>query len=97
MTDKIKPYTWTDGPTSPIPDRTPGAFYVSCENAGRRALLVGPFATHVDAITRVDDVRKLAERLDPRAVFYAFGTSRAPVGTDTPGKINDLFYAVPRP
>lgn len=44
-------------------------------------LLAGPFINdHAAALARVDDVRKVAERLDAKAAWYAFGTCRLDVG-----------------
>ncbi len=59
------------------PDTKPGLYYVTAQDAGRTAFLAGPFRDdHARALALVGEVRELAERLDPRAVFYAFGTSR---------------------
>lgn len=68
------------------PDTKPGAYYVSVIDGNRRALLLGPFKDdHAAALAKVDSVRKKAEELDPRAVWYAFGTCR----------INDDHAAAP--
>ena len=59
------------------PDDAPGDYYVSCVDGDRFALLAGPFRDdHRAALERVDIARKLACELDPRAVFYGFGTCR---------------------
>ncbi len=58
------------------PDPRPGAYYVSVIDAGRTALLSGPYPTHAAALAAVDKVRELANIVDHRSVFYAFGTVR---------------------
>lgn len=50
-------------------------YYVSVIDGSRRALLAGPYTDHRDALAKVDTVRKLADDVDPRACFYAFGTA----------------------
>ncbi len=50
-------------------------FYVSVQDAGRSALLLGPFSTHAEAQHRVRIVRRWCEDQDRRAVWYAFGTA----------------------
>lgn len=68
-----------------------GGFYVSALNdRGKSALLLGPFQTHEEALTQVDLGRRLAERVDYRAAWYAYGTARMPEGPFPAGKLNDL-------
>ncbi len=66
----------------PPADETGMEFFVSCvdDSGRRRALLLGPFPSHADALANVSRGRKLAEQADARAVWYAFGTAGAPVG-----------------
>ena len=54
-------------------------FYVSCENRGDHRLVSGPYATHTDAMEAQTRVRRAAELVDPRAVWYAWGTCRSTV------------------
>jgi hypothetical protein len=57
-------------------------------------LLAGPYDTHEEALDKVDVVRKIAESVNARAVFYAFGTCKLkePVnGQYPPGRLNDLL------
>lgn len=62
------------------PDTRPGFYYVSVVDGPRRGLLRGPWVDdHAGALAAVDRVRREAELVDPRAVFYAFGTARAEV------------------
>ncbi len=59
------------------PDTKPGLYYVTAQDGGRTAFVAGPFRDdHARALALVDEARRVAERLDPRAVWYAFGTSR---------------------
>jgi hypothetical protein len=54
----------------------PGArWYVTALHADRWAVIAGPFATHRDALLRVDDARRLAVERFPAAAFAAFGTA----------------------
>lgn len=80
---------------SQIPDTKPGEYYVSVIDGPRRALLVGPFTNdHQAALDMVEQVRRKAEELDPRAAFYAFGTTRLPGGDKVPiraGALNKYF------
>lgn len=59
------------------PDTKPGAYYVSAVDAGRTALLFGPYINnHAGALAAVERIQKVACELDPRAHWYAFGTVR---------------------
>lgn len=60
-----------------IADSRPGYYYVSCEDGGRRALVAGPYIDHVTALAEVDLVKAEAERVDSRAIWYAWGTARS--------------------
>ena len=51
------------------------SFYVTVVDGRRSGFLLGPYATHQEAIDNVDRGRRLANEADPRAAFYAFGTS----------------------
>ena len=59
------------------PDPRPGFYYVSAIDGPRAARVQGPFQTHAEALARVDAARSRAEKLDPRACWYAFGTCRS--------------------
>lgn len=75
------------------PDSKPGAYYVTAQDAGRTALLFGPFMNnHAAALEKVEAVRNLARDVDPRSVFYAFGTCRL-YGRETypVGSLNELM------
>lgn len=62
------------------PDTKPGAYYVSVMRGADYRLLAGPWIdNHAAALAAVDAVRDVAQDLDPRAAWYAFGTCRLPV------------------
>lgn len=68
-------------------------FYVTAELGSRRAVLVGPYGTHGEALANVDRVRVWALDNDVTdAAFAGFGTARLvakPGCSLRPGKFND--------
>ena len=81
-------------PTTQEPDPRPGNYYVSVCDRDRYALLAGPWPTHVEALAKVDDVRRKAQEVDPRGIWYAYGTCRLPDDDSAPipaGKLNALL------
>ena len=72
-------------------------FYVSVIRTERPSdyrLLAGPYELHETALGLVDKVRAIAERVDPRACWYAFGTcSLEGEGEFQSGILNDLLAA----
>ena len=77
------------------PDIQPGEFYVTAIDGKRYARLLGPFTNnHAGALAMVDAVRAKAEELDPRAVWWSFGTCRLPADDSIPiraGRLNQFF------
>ncbi len=77
------------------PDTRPGCYYVSVKrDDGRYALLLGPLTTHAEALEKVRAVREKACEVDPRGVWYAYGTARLPDDDSVPiraGKLNKEF------
>lgn len=73
------------------PDTPPGAYYVSVQrDDGQWRPLAGPFTNdHAKALATVEPARNRAQDLDPRAVWYAFGTVRidATAGVNLPAGI----------
>lgn len=70
-----------------------GGYYVTALDGARVGYLLGPYATHEAALADVDLGRRLAERVDLRAAWYAYGTARKPDGPFSAGKLNDLAAA----
>lgn len=59
------------------PDTRPGFYYVTVRrDDGQTRLLRGPFRDHKAALEAVFESRRAAEKLDPCAHWYAFGTGR---------------------
>lgn len=62
------------------PDLRPGPYFVSAvdpENMLRGWWpMMGPFEKHQEALDLVEEVRRFAEKHDPRAYFYSWGTVR---------------------
>lgn len=67
------------------PDSKPGAYYVSVVRGADYRLLAGPFLNdHAAALALVPKATQVAQDLDPRAAWYAFGTCRLDVA---PGEV----------
>ena len=79
--------------TTQDPDTKAGNYYVTATDAGRVAFLAGPYRDdHAAALAMVDTVQLIAERLDPAAFWYGFGTVRVdPDIYDKPGKLNEYI------
>lgn len=54
------------------------AFFVSAEDNGRYALMLGPFDTHEEAQEQIDRARDAAYALNPAAHWWSWGTALAP-------------------
>lgn len=80
------------------PDTRPGHYYVSATDGGSHWFaMVGPLATHHEALDLVDDVRKYANEVDCRSVWYNFGTCRVdPSEVPPTGKISLSMLAAAR-
>lgn len=87
---RIAEYVHVPAPGSPLLDTRLGAYYVSVQDGKRTALLAGPWPTHREALDMVDTVRALAQSLDPRGAFYAFGTARLPDDDSVPLRYGSL-------
>lgn len=70
---KYEPRSIREVNTSPEP-----GFYVSVidHEGGRKALVEGPFPTHMEALVAVDGVKEAWYRADHRTFWYAWGTAR---------------------
>jgi hypothetical protein len=69
----------------------PGGFYVTVKDGGRTGWLLGPYGTHEEALDLVGAGRKLAESVNDRAFWYAYGTSRIVDGRRPDGLLNSLL------
>lgn len=65
---------------------TPGHYYVTVIDGDRYGVLAGPFDSHAEALSWVDDVSKEARKADPKAFWYAYGTAK--IDSDKPGVLN---------
>jgi hypothetical protein len=72
-------------------DGDPGGFYVTVKDHGKTGWLAGPYGTHEAALADVADVKRVAEAVNDRAVFYAFGTARIKTGERPDGLLNKLL------
>ena len=78
-------------------DPSPGNYYVSIfdreanNGKGRLGLLLGPYPTHRQALDLVNDGRRLAERVNDRAVWWGVGTVKMPDSYSAAGVLNDLL------
>lgn len=71
-------------------------FYVTMirrisNNSQRVAKLAGPYDTHEEALSKVDQARTIAYDIDPRSHWDSFGTSAITAAVHTPGTINHLM------
>jgi hypothetical protein len=71
------------------------AFYVSAIDGDRKALICGPYETHEAALEDVTRVKRAAERVDHRAVWWAWGT--ASVNVDEAPEWRDRAGSLGRP
>lgn len=78
------------------PDTVPGNYYVSVRNdKGEYRLLLGPFENdHAAALAEVDKVRLYASQVDPKSVWYFFGTARKDLDAPAPDGILNPFWPV---
>lgn len=58
-----------------------GDFYVTVRDAGRTGFLLGPYSDIRAALSNVKRGSDLAQAANSRSVFYAYGVSRLPMGT----------------
>jgi hypothetical protein len=73
------------------PDTAPGNYYVTVRrDDGDFRCLVGPFRDdHAKALSLVPKARRVAQEVDPKAVWYSYGTIRTVYDYDKPGILND--------
>lgn len=70
-----------------IIDDRPGRYYVTVRDGQRHGFLLGPYDSHLEALENTDRGKALAEKADPRAHWYAFGTARLADDTSTVGTV----------
>ena len=59
------------------PETATGDYFVSARDEVRFALVSGPYVNdHAAALGDLSECKRLVEEVDPKAVFYAFGTCR---------------------
>ena len=51
-------------------------YYISIKDGKRRALVVGPFKTHDEALGLVCKAMVAGREVDPASHFYAWGTAK---------------------
>lgn len=66
-------------------------YYVSVIDGPKFGLPAGPFKSHFEALDCVGRAKEQAYRVDPRSIFYAFGTTAMRPKYRKPGKLNDLL------
>lgn len=64
--------------TGQAPDTKPGPYYVTAQKSGGSTYWVmrGPFASHAEALDRVQETMNKAVDLDARAHWMEWGTAR---------------------
>lgn len=79
---------WNDSQTA---DTQPGNYYVTATDGASTYPLAGPFVNdHAAALAAVRDVMTEAGRIDGRACFMAWGTTRCGADYVKPGKLNHV-------
>ncbi|NNM65709.1 MAG: hypothetical protein HKL99_14090 [Burkholderiales bacterium] len=89
---QAKPITFKDGPSKTDEANPRFKFYVTMIRSGtppKVARLAGPFDHHEDAIALVVRARAVAQEVDPRSAWDAFGTSGIESDNHRPGVLNE--------
>ena len=73
------------------PDPRPGPYFVSAIDGTKAYIMAGPYATHGEALAKVDPARDIAydKSADGRAWFMRWGTCRIE-GSTRVGTLNKL-------
>lgn len=79
-----------NGPEQVADPATDGNYYVSVHDPSTRqlALLAGPFDEHKAALAMVERARSVAVEVDPKGVWYSYGTVKTSKKFNNPGKLN---------
>jgi hypothetical protein len=81
--------------TTQTPDTAPGPYYVSVlREGGDCRLLSGPYTDHQAALAMVRKATDIAQQIDCKAVWYAFGTVRMKDGYEAPGILQKIGYSL---
>ncbi|MGY5634217.1 hypothetical protein ACW7N6_38400 [Streptomyces sp. UC1A3] len=87
-------HPWCMEQREAVDARTEG-FYVTVRDGAKVGFLLGPYATHDEALANVDRAREEVMRRDPFGCsFWGFGTAKAtakPGRELKPGKLNDAI------
>ena len=70
-------------------------FYVSAIDGKRRAPMLGPFATHAEALGMVDTARHRAYDLDMRSHWWYWGTCRVETKAELPKGSMNRYIPIP--
>lgn len=74
----------------------PEGFYVTVKDGPRTGILLGPYGSKDEAESHVRLGKRLAEQVNDRAIWYAYGVTRVMMqpGAELPqGKLNHLAGA----
>lgn len=74
-----------------MPHTEPRDYFVTIRRGQRHGFLLGPYATHTEALEQVDRGRRLAVEIDPKTWWDAFGTGSLPAGSGVVGKLNNML------
>jgi hypothetical protein len=58
-------------------------YYIAIHDAGRSALIAGPYPTEREAVSHMAHVQQLAEAADPWSWFYTYSLARSEVCYET--------------
>jgi predicted acyl esterase len=60
-------------------------FYVTVTDGAKTIALSGPYPTHAEAVSMVDEIKEIALKVDPSAAFASFGTTAMSSSYTKPG------------
>jgi hypothetical protein len=74
-------------------DQRPGDYFVTCRREdGKQVLVSGPYASHRIARMMQSKTSRIAGELDPKAIWYAWGTGRMESNSGRQGALQSWGY-----
>lgn len=67
-----------------------GGYYVTAIDGDNWYKMAGPYQTHAEALSHVDEALQIADDIDGRAWFMGWGTAHVKAGDMAPGRLQEL-------